>query len=606
MRRFAWFVLAVLLALVVDRVAVAAEAQSTSPVKIGDRVADFTFKDIRYLPRTLADFGDRQAYVIVFTNIDCPLVKRYLPRLAELEREYRERGVQFMAVNAAADDSVVEIAYQAVKADAEFPFTKDFDGEVVRALGAERTPEVCVLDGERRLRYRGRIDSQYRLGGVREGESREDLKLAIDDVLAGREVAVTETPVDGCLITLATAPQPSADITYSSHVASLMKQHCQECHQPNTTAPFALLSYEDAKSNGEMIAEVVREQRMPPCYASDEQVEIVNRKEMTPQERDQVITWVRSGMPLGDGSKLPEPLKPREGEWEIGTPDLIVGAPKPVKIPADGIVEYKYLMLPHVFKEDTWVQKVEILPGNHAVVHHANLVAINPLGKYSSEAFITGYVPGGTAMMLDPNMAYKIPKNSVLALQIHYVTVGEATTDQIRVGLCFPKEPVHTQVKHFQVHDGKFVIPPGAPHHRSTATLTLKNDSTGLGMFSHMHVRGKDMVFSALYPDGRNEVLLAIPNYNFDWQMNYRWAPRSKKFPAGTKIQVVAHFDNSKFNPYNPDATKEVREGQQTYEEMMYGFFFYTDDTQKLNVQVDPKTGVEIKNTGATDAQAQR
>jgi hypothetical protein len=125
-------------------------------------------------------------------------------------------------------------------------------------------------------------------------------------------------------------------------------------------------------------------------------------------------------------------------------------------------------------------------------------------------------------------------------------------------------------------------------------------------MFSHMHVRGKDMVFSALYPDGRNEVLLAIPNYNFDWQMNYRWAPRSKKFPAGTKIQVVAHFDNSKFNPYNPDATKEVREGQQTYEEMMYGFFFYTDDTQKLNVQVDPKTGVEIKNTGATDAQAQR
>ena len=242
MRRFACFVLAVSLALVVKRVAQGAEAQSTSPVKIGDRVADFTFKDIRYLPRTLADFGDKQAYVIVFTNIDCPLVKRYLPRLAELEREYRERGVQFMAVNAAADDSVVEIAYQAVKADAEFPFTKDFDGEVVRALGAERTPEVCVLDGERRLRYRGRIDSQYRLGGVREGETREDLKLAIEDLLAGREVAIAETPVDGCLITLATAPTPSSDITYSSHIAGLMKQHCQECHQPNTTAPFALLS----------------------------------------------------------------------------------------------------------------------------------------------------------------------------------------------------------------------------------------------------------------------------------------------------------------------------------------------------------------------------
>ncbi|MGD9646603.1 MAG: redoxin domain-containing protein [Pirellulales bacterium] len=595
MRRLVTFVIASCLLGFACQFAIGAEAKTSSPVQIGDRVAEFTFKDIRYLPRTLGEFGDKQAFVIVFTNLDCPLVKRYLPRLVELDREYRDRGVQFMSVNVGLADSIVEVAYQAVKVDAEFPFTKDFDGEVVRALGAERTPEVCVLDAERRLRYRGRIDSRYRLGGVREGELRDDLKLAIDDVLAGREVAVAETPVDGCLITLPTDPQPTPEITYSSHIAGLMKQHCQECHQPNTTAPFELYTYEDAKSNGEMIAEVVREQRMPPCYASSETPEIVNRKVMTPVERDQVITWVRSGMPLGDTSKLPEPLHPREGEWEIGTPDLVVTAPKPIKIPADGIVEYKYLLLPHVFKEDTWVQKVEILPGNHAVVHHANLAAVNPLGKFTSEAFITGYVPGGTAMMLDPNMAYKIPKGSVLALQIHYVTVGEATSDQIRVGLCFPKEPVHTQVKHFQVHDGRFVIPPGASHHRSVASMTLKNDSTGLGMFSHMHLRGKDMVFNALYPDGTREVLLAIPNYSFDWQMNYRWAPRSKKFPAGTKIQVVAHFDNSKFNPYNPDPKQEVREGQQTYEEMMYGFFFYTDDTEKLNVQVDPQTGVELK-----------
>ncbi|MBX9789847.1 MAG: redoxin family protein [Pirellulales bacterium] len=602
MHRFGWTVVAVVLALLANRTVAAADAKSDTQVEIGSSIADFAFKDIRYLPRTLADFGDKQAYVIVFTNIDCPLVKRYLPRLAELDREYRERGVQFLAVNAAAGDSILEIAYQAVKADAEFPFAKDFNGEVVRALGVERTPEVCVLDGQRRLCYRGRINGLYRLGGVFEGRVREDLKLALDDLLAGREVQVAETPVDGCLITLPSEPQPSSEVTYASHVAGLMKKHCQECHQPNTTAPFALLSYDDVKNNGEMIAEVVREQRMPPCYASDEQAEIVNRKEMTPEERDQVIAWVRGGMPLGDPSKLPEPIKAREGEWEIGTPDLIVEAPKPVKIPADGIVEYKYLLLPHVFKQDTWVQKIEILPGNHAVVHHANLAAVNPLGKFSRDAFITGYVPGGTAMMLDPNMAYLIPKGSVLALQIHYVTVGEATTDKIRVGLCFPKEPVYTQVKHFQVHDGSFVIPPGAPHHRSVASLTLKNDSTGLGMFSHMHVRGKDMVFNAIYPDGRNEVLLAIPNYNFDWQMNYRWAPRSKKFPAGTKIQVVAHFDNSKFNPYNPDATKEVREGQQTYEEMMYGFFFYTDDTQKLNIEVDPQTGVEIKKAETAQA----
>ncbi|MBX7074600.1 MAG: redoxin family protein [Pirellulales bacterium] len=558
-------------------------------VKVGERVADFTFKDIRYLERNLGEFGERKAYVIVFTNLDCPLVKRYLPKLRDLDAKYRDQGAQFIAMNVGPTDSIMEMAYQALKADCHFAFCKDFDGEVVRALGVQRTPQVCVLDADRKLRYRGRIDNQYRVGGVSEAAVSEDLQNALEDVLAGRDVQVAETPCDGCKITPAPAVE-SKNLTYSHDVAPLLKQHCQECHRGNTTAPFTLSSYEDAKGNGAMIAEVVREQRMPPCYASEENTEIVNRQALSVKDRDTIISWVHSGMAAGDLDKAPEPLPPADSKWQIGEPDLVLTMSKPIKIPAQGVIAYKYVILPHQFTEDTWVSDIEILPGNRDVVHHLNMAALVG-SKISDAQFITGYVPGGEAMMLDPHHGFRIPKGARLVLQIHYVTTGEETTDQTSVGFNFVKDRLQKEIQHFRVTTGKFAIEPNHPHYLVEAERTLAGDATGIGMFSHMHLRGKDMLFNAIYPDGKEETILAIPNYNFDWQMNYRWAPKTKKFPKGTKIHCLAHFDNSKFNPYNPDPNATVKEGDQTYEEMMFGFFFYTLDDEQLDLEIDPKTG---------------
>ena len=260
-----------------------------------------------------------------------------------------------------------------------------------------------------------------------------------------------------------------------------------------------------------------------------------------------------------------------------------------------------------MFSEDTWVQGVEILPGDRRVVHHANLAAVKVGGaNYTDANFITGFVPGGEAMTLSPGLGFMIPKGSVLVLQSHYVTVGEEVEDVTRVGLRFARGRIEKQLKHFRVTTGDFSIPPGDPHHRVVATRTLENDSTGIGMFVHMHLRGKDMTFYAHRPDGVTETLLSVPNYNFDWQLPYRWADGAQKFPAGTKIECVAHYDNSAFNPYNPDATKTVREGQQTFEEMMYGFFFYTEDDEYLNIEVDPKTGHQTEGPIAPDQQASR
>lgn len=577
--------------------------EDVQPAALGEKVGSFTFKDIRFLPRTLDDFGEKQAYVIVFTTLECPLVQRYLPRVKELEEQYRDQDVQFLTINVGANDSILEVAHQGLKLDAKFPFAKDFDGESVARLGVTRTPEAVVLDSEKRLRYRGRIDSQYRLGGVRPTVGREDLKEAIEDVLAGRDVRVPETPVDGCRITFPKIKPPVEKVTYAEHVAHIMQKYCVDCHRENTPAPFSLTTYEEVEGYAEMIAEVVREQRMPPLYSSAEHGEFSNRVELTPEERATVIAWATGDRELGDVAKLPEPRDYPDTEWAIGEPDLVLEIPKPVKLPAHGYVPYKYLFLPHTFKEDTYVQRVEILPGDRRTVHHANLAAIKLGGANFNDAhFITGFVPGGDPMVLDEGVAFKIPKGSVLVLQSHYVTVGEEAEDVTRVGITFAKGTVQKELKHFRVTTGDFAIPPGDMHHEVVASRTLDCNAVGLGTFVHMHLRGKDMTFNAHYPDGTMQTLLVVPNYNFDWQLSYRWHPGAQRFPKGTRIECIAHYDNSAFNPYNPDPEATVKEGQQTYEEMMYGFFFYMDEDEQLNLEIDPATG-HVLNRPPSDAE---
>lgn len=562
-----------------------------SPVKLGQPVGEFTFKDIRYLPRSLADFGERKAYVILFSTLDCPVALKYLPKLKELDADYRDKGVQFISVNVGPSDDLREIAYQAITVDAEFPFVKDMDGQVAKAVGAARAGEVVVIDADRKLRYRGRVDNQFRLSGERPTPDREDLKLAIEDVLAGREVAVAETPVDGCLISYPKPRVRSTPVTYNEHVLPLLQAHCQDCHRSGATeAPFALTSYQDAVDHAEMIGEVVSEQRMPPWYATKEHGEFTNVRRMSSDERALLEDWVRSDRPEGDASKAPQPREFPTAKWKIGEPDLVLKTPVQ-KIPASGYIDYRYVFLPHVFKQDTWVQGVQILPENSKAMHHCNMLYAKAGEKPSSRNFITGQVPGGDPMILDNHVGFLIPANSVLILQIHYVTLGQPTTDQISVGLRNAREVIHKNLKHMQVTDLTFKVPPHAGHYPVSAVRELKNDSTGYGLFSHMHLRGKDMTYKALYPDGRSETLLVVPNYSFDWQQAYRWPENKVKFPKGTKLEVSAHFDNSKFNPFNPDPNKEVEEGQQTFQEMMYGFVFYTEDNENLNLTIDPKTG---------------
>ncbi len=286
-------------------------ANCQDAVKVGDRIGKLEFTDIRSLPRTLDDLGAKKAFVLVFTNASCPLAERYLPTLKALEKEYRAKEVQFVAVNAAEEDSIVAMATQSVRHEVEFPFVKDFGGLCARTLGVRRTPEAVVLDGEKRLRYRGRIDDQYRLTGVRKEPTSRDLQAALDAVLSGRKVVNPETEVDGCPITFPKKRKPR-EVTYAEEVAPLLQKNCCQCHRAGGSAPFSLTSYKSASARGEMLAEVITQERMPPWFASDEFGPFVNRRGLSDEERATVIDWVRVGTPPGDIKKrLLHPKSPR-------------------------------------------------------------------------------------------------------------------------------------------------------------------------------------------------------------------------------------------------------------------------------------------------------
>jgi hypothetical protein len=544
----------------------------------------------------------KRAFVLIFTNTTCPLVQRYLPRLKALDEEFRDQGVQFVAVNVGPEDSVFDMATQAVEFDVPFPFVKDVGGSCVAACGVERTPEAVVIDADHRLRYRGRIDNSYRLGGVTPGPSTSGLRDAIVSLLAGDEIAVSETPVDGCLITRASDAPPSKKYTYSEHIAPIMKQHCERCHQPGTAAPFSLLSYDDVAGNAEMIAEVVKQQRMPPWYASSKYGTFTNDRTMSKAERDVLLDWVRSGAPLGDGGIEPPKQPPTDTNtdaddawagiaWQMDEPDLVLEVPFIYDVPAEGYVDYKYALLPRLFLSDTWLDSVEVQPSNPRVVHHANLGYLPIGGSAKNSKLITGYVPGVGPMRLEHAVAAKIPAGSVLGLQIHITTTGKPEKVKLRVGFRFPRNKVQKELHYLELKNQQFAIPPYAAHHPVSGALSVAGDVTLFGFFAHMHVRGKDVTFRAFPPDGNPHTLLMIPNYNFDWQLPYHLPYGKLKFPAGTRFECQAHYDNSTLNPYNPDPTATVRDGQQTFQEMMYGFVFYTKDNEQLDLHINSETG---------------
>ena len=318
---------------------------------------------------------------------------------------------------------------------------------------------------------------------------------------------------------------------------------------------------------------------MPPWFAGHEFGPFVNRRGLTDEERATITDWVRSGAAAGDLAKAPAAARRRRRRSGRSARPTSSSTPSAFDLPATGDIPYKYAVLPHLFAEDTWVQGVQITADNPRSLHHCNMAFAKPHRGVQRGELHHRLRPRRRAD--EPRQRRRVPafpKGSVLGLQIHFVTTGKPEKCKVSVGLRYPRDVVHEAAAATCSSPTRASRSrPARRRTRSPRARVLDHDVVGVGLFSHMHLRGKDMTFTAHPPDGKPETLLVIPNYNFSWQIPYRWEPGKKTLPKGTRLECVAHFDNSPFNPYNPNPKATVRNGPQTHHEMMYGFFFYTD-----------------------------
>ena len=365
-------------------------------VAIGSRVPNLTFKDIRYLNRSLDDFPKAKAFALVFVDAGCPLAQRYLPTLQQIEADYRDKGVVLLAVDSGPADSIPATAALAVRHGCTFPFVKDFDAVCARAVGVTRTPECVVLDADRKLRYRGRIDDQYRL----DRRSRARRPRTSCETPSTPSSPARRSPSRRRRSTAARSPGPTPPdkkgVTFAKDVAPILKAHCQECHRPGTVAPFSLQTYEQVKARAKTIAEVVADGRMPPWHAAPE-FEFVNRRGLSATSANTLLAWLRSSdRPRGDDRVAPEPLPPA-GEWRIGKPDFVVTAAEHT-LPAAGDVPYQYALLPTCLPaRHLGARRSRSSRTTPRVMHHCNMAYVKPGEKFRHDNFITGQVPGGDA-----------------------------------------------------------------------------------------------------------------------------------------------------------------------------------------------------------------
>jgi hypothetical protein len=367
--------------------------------------------------------------------------------------------------------------------------------------------------------------------------------------------------------------------TYAKDVAPIIFNRCVECHRPGEAAPMAFTNYKETRPWAKAIKTAVLAKRMPVWLADPAHGQFRNERKLSQSEIDTIVTWADTGAPEGDAKKTP-PLPNFVEGWNIGKPDQVFDMGTEFDVPAEGVVPYKYFRVPSNFTEDKWVTAAEIRPGHRQQVHHVIVFVQEPgstaqAGGGGGQNLLTGFAPGEQPLILEPGLAKLVKAGSTFVFQMHYTPNGKAVKDRTSFGLKFASEAPARQAVTGNAINFAFKIPAHADNHEVKSTWTAKRDVEIVGFMPHMHVRGKDFKYTVTYADGRQEVILNVPRYDFNWQLSYE-LKQPLKLAKGDRIDCVAHFDNSANNKYNPDPTKEVKWGDQTWEEMMIGWFTYT------------------------------
>ena len=559
--------------------------QNTVPV--GTKLPAVNFTTLDGKTHNLDILTKQGPVVITFLATECPVAQRYTTRLNRLHAKFPTHT--FVAVYPNENDFVYEVKAHVAKTGYAFHIVKDATGKLVRTFGATMTPQTFLVDTTRTLQYRGAIDDNRYETRVKHHYLQDALIATRDDT----PVPVQETAAFGCTLHFPEIALPG-EVTYSEHIAPILQKQCQTCHRQGEVAPFTLVDYSDAKAWATEIAEYTQARLMPPWKPAPGYGNFKNQRRLTDTEIEMITYWAESGAPAGNLDAVP-PAPKFHDDWALGEPDWIAEMPVEYEIEPEGEDEYRQFIIPTNFETDMYIQAVDVQPGNRKTVHHVipyldvngearKLDAQDPKPGYVTEGTgpgfdsvgsLGGWAPGISPVVLPEGVGYLLPKGADIVMQVHYYRTGHLERDRTRLGLYFSETEDTAKLHIGDATNSDFVVPPGADWYAVQAHEDFKRDVYLLATMPHMHLIGRDMRLIATTPEGIQHDLIWIQDWDFNWQDIYHYQ-EPLFLPAGTRVDLVAHFDNSAANPTNPnDPPIPVGWGEKTTDEMCIGFLYY-------------------------------
>ena len=529
-----------------------------------DRVSNFRLFDHMGGSHELHYFSDKKAVVLLTQDLSCAASSAVAADVSTRITEYGE-AVEYFVLDSTSDRATLAVAMT----DQNARVLIDDAQLVGRTFDLNRSAEALVIDPTNwTLAYRG--------------DAGEGLTAALSALVDGTEIERSQTEANGCNISYAKTDGHA--ISYAETIAPILAENCVSCHRPGGIGPWAMNDYNMVRGFSLMMREVLLTKRMPPWHADPTVGHWANDRSIGREDLQTLVSWIDAGAPRGDGE---DPLKQyvsHKPVWgALGEPDLIIDIP-PTDVPATGVVDYQYKYVQNPLDKDVWVRASQIVPGDRTVLHHV----ITRFGEMATEGpragrlkrrssiggGLAGYVPGAEARPLPEGTGTLLPAGATIEFQMHYTTSGAETIDHSRIGIYFHEaEPEH-KIEGMILANGRIKIPPHANNHAEQAVREFEDDVLVYSILPHSHYRGKAAKFVAEYPDGSSEVLLNVPNYDFNWQTTYL-LEEPKFMPAGTRIIYTNWWDNSAQNPANPNPNREVTWGQQSFDEMIFGAISY-------------------------------
>ena len=522
-------------------------------------VADnFRLTDHQGVSHELYYLSDMKAVVLLAQGNGCEASRQAASAVQAIKSRYESQRVTFLAINSNASNSLQAITEESRQAGIQMPIMLDTTQLIGESLHLTRNGEVLVVDTKGwKIAYRGDATG---------------VASALDAVIAGKPVPAAKTAATGCTIEMPERDrrEAHAQISYEKEIAPILLDKCVACHREGGIGPWQMTNYNMIRGFAPMIREVVRTQRMPPWHADPHYGVFSNNRGLTPEQAKTLVHWIEAGSPRGAGTDPLLSQKKDWPKWPLGEPDLVVELP-PFTTPATGTIPYQNIKLDNPLDRDVWVRAVDYLPGQREVLHH---IIATAGGKLRGTISLKNYVPGMQALQVPEDSGILLPAKSTLHFQVHYTTNGRELTDVTRMGLYFRKDPPTYQFRSMIFFNLKLKIPANTKEHAEVAERTFKEDAVIYSLHPHAHFRGKSSKFVAHYPDGREEVLLNVPVYDFNWQSTYD-LEQPLTVPAGTRVVYTQVFDNSSQNKANPDPNRVVPWGEQTWDEMVFGVIRY-------------------------------